>query len=149
MDLTNEQWEVIREYIPEPPRRADGRGRPRVESRRCLNGMLWILRTGAPWKDLPRRYGAYQTVHRRFQEWQESGVMRRLLQGLARDLHRRGGIDLSQGFVDGTFSPAKKGAPESGRPSVERAARSWSLETLLLFQSPLALEALRPPKSGS
>ena len=115
MDLTNEQWEVLQEHLPEPPRRADGRGRPCVESRRCLNGILWVLRTGAPWKDLPGRYGAHQTVLRRFQEWRAAGVMRRLLQGLARDLHRRGDIDLSQGFVDGTFSPAKRGGSGVGK----------------------------------
>lgn len=67
MDLTDEQWEVLEPLIPNPPRRADGRGRPWRDSRDVLNGILWVLRTGAPWHDLPERYPPYQTCHRRFQ----------------------------------------------------------------------------------
>ena len=58
MDLTNEQWAVL-EPLMRPKRRADGRGRPWQDTRRVLNGVLWILRTGAPWKDLPDRYPPY------------------------------------------------------------------------------------------
>ena len=56
MDLTNEQWAVIQPLIPQAPKREDGRGRPRVDDRAILDGILWIMRTGAPWKDLPERY---------------------------------------------------------------------------------------------
>ena len=52
MDLTDEQWELLGPLIPKPPRREDGRGRPWRDPRDVLNGVLWILRTGAPWKDL-------------------------------------------------------------------------------------------------
>ena len=71
-------------------------------SAQSLNGILWILRTGAPWQDLPERYGAYQTVHRRFQRWRKQGVVEAVLRGFARDLHERGGLDLSECFLDGT-----------------------------------------------
>lgn len=54
MDLTDEQWEVIKPLIPQPPKRPDGRGRPRRDNREVLNGILWIMRTGAQWKDMPR-----------------------------------------------------------------------------------------------
>jgi transposase len=67
MDLTDEQWDLLEPLIPQPPRRKDGRGRPWRDPRDVLNGILWILRTGAPWKDLPERYPPYQTCHRRFQ----------------------------------------------------------------------------------
>ena len=67
MDLTDEQWDVLKPLIPVPPRRLDGRGRPWRDARRVLNGVLWILRTGAQWKDLPTRYPPHQTGHRRFQ----------------------------------------------------------------------------------
>jgi len=60
-----------------------------------------ILRTGAPWKDLPERYPSYQTCHRRFQRWVNNGTLRRVLQALARDLHARGGLDLSETFIEG------------------------------------------------
>ena len=61
MDLTEEQWKVIKEFIPKDTVREDRRGRPWSDRRAALNGILWILRTGAPWQDLPERYGAYQT----------------------------------------------------------------------------------------
>jgi transposase len=73
MDLTNEQWEVLEPLIPVPVRRADGRGRPWRNSRDVLNGILWVLRTGAPWRDLPERYPPYQTCHRRFPTLERGG----------------------------------------------------------------------------
>ena len=75
-----------------------------------LNGVLWILRTGAPWHDLPLRYPPYQTCHRRFQQWERCGLLTRLLQKLAEDLRDRGKLDLSESFIDASFSSAKKGA---------------------------------------
>jgi transposase len=83
-----------------------------------MNGVLWVLRTGAPWHELPSRYPPYQTCHRRFQLWQRSGRLDRLLQRLVEDLRDRGKIDLSEAFVDATFASAKKGALKS----VQRAA---------------------------
>ena len=59
MNLADEQWEVLEPLVPEPSRRADGRGRPWRDSREVLNGILWVLRTGAPWRDLPGRYPPY------------------------------------------------------------------------------------------
>ncbi|PYJ00720.1 MAG: hypothetical protein DME25_19990 [Verrucomicrobia bacterium] len=64
MDLTDQQWKVVAAILPEDPVRDDGRGRPWSDRRKVLNGVLWILRTGAPWQDLPLRYGPYQTAHR-------------------------------------------------------------------------------------
>jgi transposase len=111
VDLTEEQWEVLAPLIPEPPRRTDGRGRPWRDPRDVpKNGILWVfLRTGAPWHDLPERYPPYQTCHRRFQRWTEEGVLEEVLQALAEDLKERGGLDLSECFVDGTFVGAKRG----------------------------------------
>src|SRR5919108_4823268 len=109
MDLTDEQWAVLQSIIPTPPRRPDGRARPWREAREVLNGILWILRTGAQWQDLPERYPPYQTCHRRFQHWVRSGVFEQILQALASDLRERGELDLSECFIDGTFIVAKKG----------------------------------------
>lgn len=109
MDLTNEQWEVLEPLIPDPLRRADGRGRPWRDSRSVLNGILWVLRTGAPWRDLPERYPSYQTCHRRFQRWNEEGVLDAILRALVEDLQEHGGLDLSECFIDGTFVSAKRG----------------------------------------
>ena len=110
MDLTDEQWEIVSPLIPEPRRREDRRGRPWRDPRDVLHGILWVLRTGAPWKDLPDRYPPYQTCHRRFQQWSRDGTLRGVLEALAEDLYRRGRIDLREAFVDGTFAGRKKGA---------------------------------------
>jgi transposase len=104
MDLTDEQWRVLEPLIGTMPRRADGRG-----SREVLDGILWILRTGAQWANLPERYLPYQTCHRRFQRWVRGGTLERVLEALARDLKERGGLDLSECFIDGTFVAARKG----------------------------------------
>ncbi|WP_234369512.1 IS5 family transposase [Leptospira santarosai] len=109
MDLTNEQWNILKPLMIEPYPREDGKGRPRTDARSILNGILWILRTGAQWKDLPDRYPPYQTCHRRFQEWNRNGTMRNIICSLAKDLRKRGEIDIEESFIDGTFVPAKKG----------------------------------------
>lgn len=142
MDLTEDQWNVLRLILPEDPVRPDGRGRPWSDRRQVMDGILWILRTGAPWKDLPSRYGKYQTVHRRFQNWVRSGVMERVLLAIAQDLKDRGGLDLRECFIDGTFVPAKKGGAASGRPSGGRAPRSWQLPTATVFLSLYAQRVL-------
>ena len=71
-----------------------------------VNGVLWVLRTGAPWHDLPGRYPPYQTCHRRFQARQRAGVLRRLLTRSAEDLRDRGTPDLSEAYIDASFSSA-------------------------------------------
>ena len=149
MDLTDEQWEVLEPLIPVPPRREDGRGRPWRDPRDVLNGVLWVLRTGAPWKDLPERYPPYQTCHRRFQRWNEEGVLEEVLRALAEDLKERGGLDLSECFIDGTFAGAKKGGGRWERPSGARARSSWRWQTALVFLSPLARRALTRTRSPS
>src|SRR4051794_11085639 len=148
MDLTNEQWEVLEPLIPEPVRRADGRGRPWRNSRDVLNGILWILRTGAPWKDLPERYPTYQTCHRRFQRWIEEGVLGTVLEALAEDLEQRGEIDLSECYIeDATFVVAQKGGRVLERPSGAKVRRSWRFQTALLFLSPSTQRVLRRTRS--
>ena len=143
MDLTDEQWNIVERILPADPVREDGRGRPWSDRRKVLNGVLWILRTGAPWPDLPTRYGSFQTAHRRFQNWVKSGVMEALLLTLAEHLREAGGLDLKECFVDGTFVPAKKGGDRWAKPSGARAPRSWVLQTAMVFLSPCGQKVLR------
>jgi transposase len=133
MELTNEQWKIIEPLLPPSQKKPEGKGRPLRDNREILNGILWILRTGAPWKDLPGRYPPYQTCHRRFQFWVQHGVFDKILITLAKDLKQRGKIDITECFIDGTFAGAKKGGPELGKQSEEKAARSWQLQTALVF----------------
>jgi transposase len=147
MDLTDEQWEVLEPLIPAPPQREDGRGRPWRDPRDVLNAILWILRTGAPWKDLPERYPPYQTCHRRFQKWIEEGVLGSVLEALAEDLEERGEIDLSECYIDATFVAAKKGGRVLERPSGAKVVRSWRFQTALLFLSPCTQRVLHHTRS--
>ena len=131
MDLTDAQWALL-EPLFRPKRRADGRGRPWQDTRAVLNGVFWVLRTGAPWHDLPRRYPPYQTCHRRFQQWQRTGLLTRLLQKLAEDLRDRGKLDLSESFIDASFSRRKKGlccrpySPRQRQQNHGDRRRPWS-----------------------
>jgi transposase len=82
VELTDEHWGLVEPFLFAPPRRTDGKGRPRIPSRPILDAVLWILRTGAPWRDLPTRYPPRSTVHRHFQEWVRTGTLDRILQAL-------------------------------------------------------------------
>ena len=137
MDLTEKQWTAIRPYIPENERLGGGErgGRPFRDARDVLNGILWVLRTGAPWSDLPERYPPYQTCHRRFQKWVEGGVLPKILAGLRRDLEERGGIEDVEGYIDGTYVPAKKGGRASGDAGPGARQSSWRLQTAMVFRS--------------
>jgi len=73
-DLTDFEWSVIEPLLPNKPR-----GVPRVDDRRVLNGIFWRLRTGAPWADIPERYGPHTTCVNRFNRWRRAGVWDRLL----------------------------------------------------------------------
>ena len=148
MDLTDAQWAIL-EPLFRPKRRPDGRGRPWKCARAVLNAVLWILRTGAPWHDLPPRYPPYQTCHRRFQQWRRDGLLTDVLTRLAKDLRDRGKLDLSETFIDASFSSAKKGALLSARLAEEKAVKSWRSSTAMVFLSPSASPALRRMKRNS
>jgi len=127
-DLTDEQYAKLLPLLP-PERPATGR--PNKDHRTVLNGILWRLRTGAPWRDLPGRYGPWQTVYSRFRRWQRAGVWARVLAALQAAADAEGRLDWSLHFVDGTTVRAhphaagapKKGGPPASRPTTPSAAR--------------------------
>src|SRR5438094_5579612 len=145
-DLSDDDWKVLDPLIPKPKHRNDGRGRPWKSRRSVLNGILWVLRTGAPWADLPERYPSYQTCHRRFQQWVRSGIMRGVLEALVEDLQIRGRLDVREAFIDGSFAPAKKGDRRSAKRNVVRERRSWQWQTAMVFPLLYALKALHLTK---
>jgi transposase len=143
MELTDKQWIKIEPVILQALCKKDSRGRKPRNPREVLNGILWALRTGAPWKDLPDRYPPHRTCRRRFQRWVKAGVFRRAVEVLAVDLQELGGIDLREAFIDGCFVSAKKGGLPSAGQSAAKAAGSWRLRTLPVFLPPPALHVLR------
>src|SRR3712207_2107823 len=118
-DLTNEEWAQLQPLLPaqKPPT-----GRPAHDHRRIINGMLWIARTGAPWRDLPERYGAVGTVSSRFYRWRQAGIWDRILAALQQQADAAGNLDWNVHFVDGTnvrahqhAAGAKKGTQKRKR----------------------------------
>jgi transposase len=118
-DLRDDQWELI---APLPSQKK--RGRPRADDRRTLDGILWALRSGARWKDLPKEYGSRSTCHRRLQEGQEPGVWERIWLTFLGALDQQGKLDWGQAFLDGSFVPTKKGERTSPMAGKAKAAPS-------------------------
>lgn len=124
MRLTDEQWNNLQPLMPKPIKKTK-RGRPRRSDREVLEGILWILRTGAQWEALPKgEYPPKSTCHERFQEWNEHAVFPLILAALYEEFEDREWLDLRETFIDGTFSPAKKGATKSAPPRKAKAAKS-------------------------
>lgn len=126
-DLTDEQWARLAPLLPPQRPRT---GRPNHDHRPIINGIQWILRTGAPWQDLPERYGSYKTVSSRFYRWRAAGIWDRILAALQQQADQSGQVDWDLHFVDSTVirahqraAGAKKGALRRRR-SVARGAGS-------------------------
>lgn len=138
-ELTDEQWHLIQPLLPERTART---GRPPRDPHDMLNGILWILRTGAPWRDLPERYGPWKTVYHYFAKWRADGTFDRILEALQVRLDRDGKIDWDLWCIDGSSVRAAAGASKKAAsdtptspPTTRWAARvadsaansTWSL----------------------
>jgi len=146
--LTDAQWTHIAPLLPKPRRKPLG-GRPRVDDRACFEGILWILRTGARWRDLPPTYPSGVTCWRRLGEWERADVWLRLWRGFLKTLNTRKQLDWSEAFLDGTFAPAKKGALASAQHAKARGQSLWYWSTARVFLSECTFRLPLPPKSTS
>jgi putative transposase len=81
-ELSDVQWEKIRDFLPG---RVESVGRTAGDNRVFVNGVLWVLRSGAHWHDLPERYGKYKSLHKRFGRWAATGVWEKVFHELVRD----------------------------------------------------------------
>lgn len=120
--LSDREWQVLEPFIPRAKHRRDGKGRPRRDPREVINGIIWILFSGAPWYLLPKEYPPYQTCHRYFQLWVRKGVMQKMLGALSH-YHARGRKKTDVDVADGSFSSAKKGAIRLAKQSGARVPR--------------------------
>jgi transposase len=134
--LTDKQWSRIEQFFPKPKRRRDGRGRPWASNRGCCEGILWVARNGAPWRELPKPYPSGPTCWRRLRTWEEQGVWRKAWQQLLAELDRRQLLDWNETFLDATFIVAKKGALEWAKPCAGRARSAfwWSMARDFLWE---------------
>ena len=112
--MTNDQWERLQPLLPPQEPHT---GRPAEDHRRIINGILWVLRTGAPWADLPERYGPSATVATRFYRWRKAGIWDRILEAVQQQADAEGRIDWEVHYVDAAIvrvhqhaAGAKKGA---------------------------------------
>ena len=110
-ELTDSEWERLKPYFRE--RQMGDKGRPRREPKEMLNGIFWIARSGAAWRDLPEQYGPWQTVYKRFREWSKSGLIEKIFYELSAD------ADLQDISIDSTYIKAHK-ASAGARHSAER-----------------------------
>jgi transposase len=131
-ELTDFEWKAIEPHLPNKPR-----GVPRVDDRRVLNGIFWVLRSGAPWSEMPERYGPRTTVYNRFNRWRKAGVWDRLMDAIVKAhdgdvqmidtsivrVHQQGatakrGIEIAVWVAPGAASQRK-----STRSSIEKDGR--------------------------
>jgi transposase len=134
--LTDAQWKKIEPLLPKTksPRHGKRRGRPPKPQRVVLEGILWIVQTGARWRDLPRDFGVSPSVcWKRLRAWEEQGIWLRLWRAFLSKLDQRGRLDWQESFLDGSFAPAKKGATESAKPSAARGRSGWWWSTARVF----------------
>jgi transposase len=118
--LTDEQWRRVAPHLPEHPPSSKG-GRPRADDRECFEGILWLLRTGARWQDIPVDLPSGSTCWRRLQEWAIEEVFEEVQAILIEQLGELGKLDLEELFADATFIRAKKGVTMSAKPRLARA----------------------------
>jgi transposase len=145
--VTDTQWELIKEQLPRRKRRTKG-GRPPAGDRKCFEGILWILWTGAPWSELPARDGSKSTVHRRLSEWAAADVLVNLWRAFLDQLDDREKVRWDECFIDGMFIPAKKGVRWSGRLKEAREHSSWYWPMARVLRSEYTWRR-RPPRRSS
>jgi transposase len=128
--VTDELWEIIEPLLPPEPPKPQG-GRPRVDDRAALSGIIFVLKSGIPWEMLPQEMGCGSgvTCWRRLGEWQQAGVWERLHQVLLDRLGEADQIEWERACLDSASIPAKRGAekPERIRRIKEKRARSATL----------------------
>jgi len=130
--LTDQMWAKIAPLLPDLPRTTKG-GRPWADNRRVLEGILWILRTGARWRDLPAEYPSPSTCWRRLKRWEEEDVWLSIWRAYLKQLDERKQLKWSESFMDGSFAPAKKGATQSAKPRGGKAQSGWWWSTARVF----------------
>jgi len=155
-ELTDEQWELIKVLLPF---NHGQRGRQWKDHRTILNAVFWVLRTGAPWRDLPERYGPWQTIYDRFQRWRRGGLFDQILQRLQVRLDAEAQIDWDLWCVDGSSIRASRAAAGAGKKGARRSLQTtlWAARaadsaascTWLLTAAACRWRPKSPPVSGT
>lgn len=118
--LTDEQWECIADVFPRPART----GRPPKDRRNIMDGILWILRTGAPWRDLPEEFGPWATVWDLFDKWNGDGTLDEILRRLRAVRVDCEDVDQELWCIDGTIVRAARCAAGGGKKGIRRSLQT-------------------------
>jgi transposase len=140
--LTDQQWKKIEPLLP----RRSSKGRPWADNREVLEGILWVLRSGARWRDLPAHYPSASTCWRRLRQWEEDEVWLELWRRFLADLDRRRTLQWGEVFLDGSFAPAKKGGSAWVKPNAAKVRSGWWWSTAAAFLSQANLPRQLPLK---
>lgn len=122
-EISDADWELVSDLFNSPRRT----GRPRVDDRLMLNGVFWVLCSGAAWRDMPERYGPWSTVYQRFRDWRNQGTFTKMLKRMHVKLNEHGLIDLDTWCIDSTAVKATRaasGAGQKGGRKNQRTTRS-------------------------
>lgn len=114
--ITDEQWSLIKDFFPQPA----ATGRPPADPRQMIDGALWRLRTGAPWRDLPEEFGPWMTVYKHFDRWSSDGTLDEVKQTLLSHIVDADGIDGDLWCVDGSVVRAARCAGGGGKKKIPR-----------------------------
>lgn len=108
--LSEKQWSILEPLLPKQD--YSHGGRPRAEDKKTVEGIIWVLTTGAQWNEVPAKYGSGRTCWRRFTQWKKQGVWKKIWQQLLVVLDREDKLTWNISYLDGTFASAKKGDPK-------------------------------------
>lgn len=133
-DLLDRLWVRVAPLIPPAAAKPKG-GRPRHDDRECLAGIVYVLRNGVRWRDLPSEYPSGPTCWRRHSDWTALGIWTEIWSAVVEELAAVGLLDTGELFADATFVPAQKGGAKSGKPRSGKGVRSNSLPTPTAFRS--------------
>jgi transposase len=115
--LTDEQWECIECFFKKRART----GRPPANRREVMNAILWIVRTGAPWRDLPEEFGPWQTVYHHFNQWSSNGKLNKILSHLKQAMSDSESFDHELWCIDGTVVRAARCAAGGGKKAIRKS----------------------------
>ena len=146
-ELIDEQWAHIAPLLPEPKASPKGGPKP-IANRPVFEGILWVLRSGARWQDLPERYPSPSTCWRRLRAWETDGVWLKAWRALLGQLDEQGQLEWSETFADGSFAPAKKGGVAWAKPNAERVRSGWWWQMARVFLWETTWTRRPRPKSG-
>lgn len=127
-------WAKIAPFLPEPKASPKGGPKP-IANRHCFEGIVWVLQSGARWKDLPKGYPSPSTCWRRLEQWMDDDVWLKAWRAFLGELDEQGRLAWEEVFADGTFVPAKKGALRSGPPNAARVQSFWWWQAARVFLS--------------